>query len=158
MLDDFKTELKRLNVKRMRKEELRRQSFALVDDLHDPKDGDDGHMEFTDALNTSPLEFQTMPQSEASPSRSPTGRLRQASVSESHNNEKEAIGRSGKKISKLPNLKDFAFPSAGRKKAKVQDPERNARESPPHSSVQLPASDRLADMRRSLGVIDYHNR
>ena len=30
MLDDFKTELKRLGIKRMRQDEMRRQSFALV--------------------------------------------------------------------------------------------------------------------------------
>jgi hypothetical protein len=166
MLDDFKTELKRLNVKRMRKEELRRQSFALVDDLTS-KDGDDHQMEFTDVLNSRPhdnMRFQTMATLDnSSPDHSPAGRrFRQDSVTESRTTEKELIGKSGKKISKLPYLKDFSFNTGGRKKAKVEDPERATRrpdDSPtPHSPTQPPASERLADMRRSLGVIDYHNR
>jgi hypothetical protein len=158
MLDDFKTELKRLNVKRMRKEELRRHSFALVDDLHDPKDGDDNHMEFTDALNTNPLRFQTMQNLDNSPDHSPMGRPRQDSVTDSQGNEKESVGKAGKKISKLPGLKDFAFASGGRKKARFQDPEKDTRHDASRPPTQPQASDRLADMRRSLGVIDYHNR
>ncbi|ETI23116.1 hypothetical protein G647_04913 [Cladophialophora carrionii CBS 160.54] len=156
MLDDFKTELKRLNVKRVRKEEMRRQTFALVDDLHDPKYGDDHHMEFTDALNASPLRFQTMQNLDHSPSHSPMGRPRQDSVADSQPNEKEAIGKAGKKISKLPAFKDFAFASGGRKKARIQDPEGDARTDASQPPTQPQASDRLADMRRSLGVIDYH--
>ncbi|KIW71510.1 hypothetical protein PV04_03667 [Phialophora macrospora] len=157
MLDDFKTELKRLNVKRMRKEELTRQSFALVDDLHDPKDGDDNHMEFTDALNANNLRFQTMQNLDNSPDHSPMGRPRQASVTDSQANEKEPIGKAGRKISKLPGLKDFAFASGGRKKARIQDLEKDARNDASRPPTQPQASDRLADMRRSLGVIDYHN-
>jgi hypothetical protein len=159
MLDDFKTELKRLNVKRMRKEELRRHSFALVDELNDPKDGDDDHMEFTDALNSGSLRFQTAQNLDNSPDHSPMGRLRQDSVADSQTNEKEPVGKAGKRISRLPGLKDFTFASGGRKKAAVQDPERDARDSaPPRPSAQPQASERLADMRRSLGVIDYHSR
>ncbi|OCT54820.1 hypothetical protein CLCR_03167 [Cladophialophora carrionii] len=156
MLDDFKTELKRLNVKRVRKEEMRRQTFALVDDLHDPKYGDDHHMEFTDALNTSPLRFQTMQNLDHSPGHSPMGRPRQDSVADSQTNEKEAIGKAGKKISKLPAFKDFAFASGGRKKARIPDLEGDARTDASQPPTQPQASDRLADMRRSLGVIDYH--
>jgi hypothetical protein len=155
MLDDFKTELKRLNMKRMRKEELRRQSFALVDDLSDPKDDNDNHMEFTDALNTNPMRFQTMQPLGTSPGHSPMGRP----PHDVQPNEKEAVGKAGKKISKLPGLKDFSFASRGRKKARNQDLERGAggRESP-RPAAEPHASERLADMRRSLGVIDYHNR
>ncbi|KAJ9611982.1 hypothetical protein H2200_003577 [Cladophialophora chaetospira] len=170
MLDDFKTELKRLNVKRMRKEELRRQSFALVDDLHD-KDGDDDQMEFTDVLNSRPVQFQTTHplgsspghspnrSPRRSPGHSPSGRLRHDSVSDFQQTEKEPVGKAGKRISKLPGLKDFSFASGGRKKVRIQDPERDTPdEASPRPSHQAQASERLADMRRSLGVIDYHNR
>ncbi|EXJ63025.1 hypothetical protein A1O7_03469 [Cladophialophora yegresii CBS 114405] len=156
MLDDFKTELKRLNVKRMRKEELRRQTFSLVDDLTDPKYGDDDQMEFTDALRTNSLRFQTVHNLDNSPGHSPMGRPRQDSVADSQTNEKESIGKAGKKISKLPAFKDFAFASGGRKKGRVQDSERDARTEGPRPPTPPQASDRLADMRRSLGVIDYH--
>ncbi|KIW75517.1 hypothetical protein Z517_10259 [Fonsecaea pedrosoi CBS 271.37] len=156
MLDDFKTELKRLGIRRMRKDELRRHSFALVGDPNDYKEGDD-QMEFSDALNTNPLQFQTMHTLDDSPRSSPMGRLRQDSITKSPTNEKEAIGKSGKKISKLPTLKNFSFASAPRKKVRIQDPETEGQEgdSPPPAP---PAADRLADMRRSLGVIDYHGR
>ncbi|KAH0846899.1 hypothetical protein FOPE_12593 [Fonsecaea pedrosoi] len=156
MLDDFKTELKRLGIRRMRKDELRRHSFALVGDPNDYKEGDD-QMEFSDALNTNPLQFQTMHTLDDSPRSSPMGRLRQDSITKSPTNEKETIGKSGKKISKLPTLKNFSFASAPRKKVRIQDPETEGQEgdSPPPAP---PAADRLADMRRSLGVIDYHGR
>ncbi|OQV02007.1 hypothetical protein CLAIMM_07266 [Cladophialophora immunda] len=156
MLDDFKTELKRLGIRRMRKEELRRHSFALVGDPNDYKEGDD-QMEFSDALHTNPLQFQTTQNLDDSPRSSPMGRLRQDSITNSQSNEKEAIGKSGKKISKLPSLKDFSFASGGRKKVRIQDPEKDG-EGGDSSRPAAPAFDRLADMRRSLGVIDYHNR
>ena len=156
MLDDFKTELKRLNVKRMRKEELRRQSFALVDDLHD-KDGDDSQMEFTDVLNSNPLRFQTTHNLARSASHSPMGR-QQESIDGSQTNEKETVGKAPKKISKLPGLKDFSFASGGRKKVRIQDDQEDARgEDNPRLSQQSKAANRLSDMRRSLGVIDHHN-
>ena len=159
MLDDFKTELKRLNVKRMRKEELRRHSVALVDDYQDPKDGDgdgDDHMEFSDALNTNPLRFQTTQNLDGSPGHSPMGRLRHDSITDSRTSEKEPVGKAGKKISKLPGLKEF---TERKKKAKVQDPEKTVLEkNAPRVTMPPQASDRLADMRRSLGVIDLHDR
>ena len=152
MLDDFKTELKRLGIKRMRQDELRRQSFALVVDPHESKD-DDGHMEFSDALNVNPARFQTMQNLDNSANRSPMGRLRQDSVNDSHSPSEEYVGKSGKKISRLPGLKDFSF-TPGRKKAKTQGEAKKGDEelAPP------PAPDRLSQMRQSLGVIDYHPR
>ncbi|KAJ9500331.1 hypothetical protein H2202_004126 [Exophiala xenobiotica] len=151
MLDDFKTELKRLGIKRMRQDEMRRQSFALVADNLDSKT-DDGHMEFTDALNTSPTQFQTMQTFDDSPSRGSTGRLRQDSVGEPRKQSKEYLGKAGKKISRLPGLKEFSFkPAKGR--SRIDDEEKpNENEHPP------PAPERLSQMRQSLGVLDYHAR
>lgn len=151
MLDDFKTELKRLGIKRMRQDELRRQSFALVVDPNESKDDDD-HMEFSDALNVNPARLQTMQNLDNSPNRSPRGRLRQDSVNDSHSDSREYVGKSGKKISRLPGLKDFSF-TPGKKKTKSEDEEKNGEELAPP-----PAPDRLSQMRQSLGVIDYHPR
>ena len=152
MLDDFKTELKRLGIKRMRQDELRRQSFALVVDPNDSKDEDD-HMEFTDALNVNPARFQTMRNLDNSPNRSPVGRVRQDLVNDSHSDSKEYVGKSGKKISRLPGFKDFPF-TPGKKKTKTEDEGEKKGEDP----ASPPAPDRLSQMRQSLGVIDYHPR
>ncbi|KAL6245182.1 hypothetical protein RBB50_007957 [Rhinocladiella similis] len=202
MLDDFKTELKRLGIKRMRQDELRRRSFALVaNDLESKTD--DGHMEFTDALNTDPLEFQslqhtsTCDDSSISPSRGSAGRLRQDSMAESRNETrprprprtepKEYIGKAGKKIARLPGLKEFSFIS-GRRHGRLDDEgkggggggggggERKAggsdndnendndrnrgrdKGTPEQRAPPPAATERLSQMRQSLGVIDYHAR
>ncbi|KIX10327.1 uncharacterized protein Z518_01409 [Rhinocladiella mackenziei CBS 650.93] len=154
MLDDFKTELKRLGIKRLQKDEMRRQSFALVMDPNGSKD-DDGHMEFSDALNVNPAGFQTMQNLDNSPSSSPMGRLRQDSVTDSQVqiNSKECIGKAGKKISRLPGLKDFSFIPTKAKQKIADDEKQDDENSPPRS---LP--DRLSQMRQSLGVINYHAR
>lgn len=55
MLDDFKTELKRLGIKRIKKDEDRRQSYAVV--LDDKDTDEHGELEFADALNSSPERF-----------------------------------------------------------------------------------------------------
>lgn len=172
MLDDFKTELKRLGVKRMREDELRRRSFALVADPSVSKEDDD-HMEFTDALDVNPARFQTMQNlnNNNPPTSTPMDRLRQESMTNMQNDSKESVGKAGKKISRLPALKDFAFSSSVQKKKKdqIEDPEKeggaeqagddddvDAAAAPPPPPA--PAPDRRADMRRSLGVIDYHSR
>lgn len=83
MLDDFKTELKRLGIKRLQQDELRRKSLALVLDDNNSKDDNDDHrqLEFSDALNVNPARFQTLESTDTSSSRSsPAGRLRQESV------------------------------------------------------------------------------
>lgn len=180
MLDDFKTELKRLGIKRLQQDELRRKSLALVLD-DNSKDGDDddnsgGHrqLEFSDALNVNPARFQTLESIDTSSSRSSPsgGRLRQESVARDARNEsRDFVGHSAKKISRLPGLKDFKFDykrAAGKKKAAAaagpDDEEKQraqaagtaAADDDGHSPPAVP--DRLSQMRKSLGVIDYHPR
>lgn len=150
MLDDFKTELKRLGIKRLRQDELRRQSFALVGDQLGSKD-DDGHMEFSTALNMSPSQLQATRDSDNSFNSSPPGRMRHDSILESRRDSKESIGRSGKKLGRLPGLESFI---PGRRRSKINDEEKQPDESPTPSS----APDRLSQMRQSLGVVDYRAR
>ncbi|KAK5041804.1 hypothetical protein LTR13_002471 [Exophiala sideris] len=147
MLDDFKTELKRLGIRRMRQDELRRQSTALVADHLESKD-DDPHMEFSTALNMHPSQLQTMRDSDNSVSDSPPGRLRHDSIIESRRDSKESVGKSGKKLGRLPGL-EFSF-IPGRKRSKIDDEEKPQEDSPRSS-----APDRLSQMRQSLGVLDY---
>lgn len=165
MLDDFKTELKRLGIKRLQQDELRRKSLALV--LEDNSKDDDNQLEFSDALNVNPARFQTLESTDTSSSRSPRGRLRQESVTESRNDLRNYVNQSGKKISRLPGLKDFKFDykgRAGKKKAKADDEEKQQQQRPQSNSdgsdaAPPPAApDRLSQMRKSLGVIDYHPR
>ena len=101
VLDDFKTELKRLGIKRMQADEVRRQSSPLV--LNDTKD-EDGEVEFADALNVT----RAPPQGNGlSPTNSrPEKRLRQDSM-----DGRPQLGRGGKKIGRLPGLKSFGFES-----------------------------------------------
>lgn len=157
MLDDFKTELKRLGIKRLQQDELRRQSMALV--LDDNTKDDDNQLEFSDALNVNPARFQTLQSADTNSSRSPRGRMRHESVSESRDDPRNHVGHSGKKISRLPGLKDFKFDykRTGKKKAKSDDEEKQR---PANDDDQPPpaAPDRLSQMRKSLGVIDYHPR
>jgi hypothetical protein len=157
MLDDFKTELKRLGMKRLQHDELRRQSVALV--LDDNTKDDDNQLEFSDALNVNPARFQTLPSIDTNSSRSPRGRLRQDSVSESRNDSRNHVGHSGKKISRLPGLKDFKFDykRAGKKKDKSDDEEKQGAGNDDDRAPPA-APDRLSQMRKSLGVIDYHPR
>lgn len=156
MLDDFKTELKRLGIKRLQQDELRRQSIALV--LDDNTKDDDNQLEFSDALNADPARFQTLQSADTNSSRSLRGGLRQDSVGESRNDTRNHVGHSGKKISRLPGFKDFKFDykKAG-KKAKSDDEEKQGAG---NDDDQAPpaAPDRLSQMRKSLGVIDYHPR
>jgi hypothetical protein len=117
MLDDFKTELKRLGIKRIQKEEARRQSFALVLDDKDDLD-EDRELEFSDALNTNQARFHGKKfrgKSNATNStNSPPRRLRHESMelngsAEKRGGAKDAFGRGGTKIGKLPGLKSFGF-------------------------------------------------
>lgn len=177
MLDDFKTELKRLGIKRLQQDELRRKSLALVLDDNNSKDDNDDHrqLEFSDALNVNPARFQTLESTDTSSSRSsPAGRLRQESVGGggggggggARNDPRNFVSHSGKKISRLPGLKDFKFDyrrAAGKKKAKVTGPDdeekQRAQAAADDDGSSPPAvPDRLSQMRKSLGVIDYHPR
>lgn len=157
MLDDFKTELKRLGIRRLQQDELRRQSVALV--LDDNTKDDDNQLEFSDALNVNPARFQTLQSTDTNSSRSPRGRLRQDSANESRNDSRNHVGHSGKKISRLPGLKDFKFDykRAGKKKAKSDDEEKQGAGNDDDRAPPA-APDRLSQMRKSLGVIDYHPR
>ncbi|KIV90974.1 hypothetical protein PV10_05572 [Exophiala mesophila] len=155
MLDDFKTELKRLGIKRMHHDEQRRQSLALA--LDDPRKDDDDHLEFSDALYTNPARYQSSHNTDTTLTPSPRGRPRPDSAEFSPHQPDRHVGRSGKKISRLPALKDFkldAF-SSGRKKKKSKDeetPENGDNDAP------LAAPERLSQMRQSLGVIDTDSR
>jgi hypothetical protein len=94
---DFKTELKRLGIKRIRNEEKRRQSFALV--LDDKDVDENGELEFADALNTSPSRLAEQRGPAQSPS-SARGRLRNESVQ----HDRPQVGQGGKRLSQLPGL------------------------------------------------------
>ena len=127
MLDDFKTELKRLGIKRIQKEEKRRQSVALV--LDDKEQDEDDEVEFADALNTNPARFfgKKNSSSAAEQPDSPPRRMRHESMemngSADHRGEpKQGLGKEGKKIAPLPGLNKFGFQSINPGKRKVKDP------------------------------------
>lgn len=164
MLDDFKTELKRLGMKRMRKDEQRRQSTALV---LDDKDQDE-EVEFADALG--PRRHPTL----LSSGDSPDGRLRSAPLLESGDQRgapKAAMGRSGVKISKLPGLKSLGF---GIKKGKKQDDDvvrndlekqdtqstkvGNGTESESSREVERGREKPSDQMGGGLGPLDFHTK
>jgi hypothetical protein len=172
MLDDFKTELKRLGIKRMQKDEQRRQSFALV--LDDKDEDDDREVEFADALNTNPARFNGKRASNRiattnNADSSPRG-LRQNSIgvngsADTGGGPKSMSGRGGMKIAHLPGLKSLGFESIkpGRKSRRdredgvqdqgpLTDPKQNV------SSVPNPSPDRVNRMRQSLGAIDFNTK
>ncbi len=158
MLDDFKTELKRLGMKRIQKEEMRRQSFALVLDDKD----DDEEVEFADALNP---RSRFANGNRLSQSNSPDGRLRHADSTSNSSSDKRGApklqtGKGGTRISQLPGLKSLNF---GRKKEKsdvdVADLEKQESPTPHHSQDDVPSPNaRLGNMRGSLGVLDFHTK
>jgi hypothetical protein len=169
MLDDFKTELKRLGVKRMRHDEFHRRSVALVatTDPFDDKD-DDGHMEFSHALNMDPTKAGQ--ERDDSPDPNPRfGRPRQESVAtaattaashhqaDTSSSHKEPVGKAGKKITRLPGLKELvSFKPSGRKKSKSGDEEKGTMDDEQEKSPA--AAERLSRMRKSLGVVDHDTR
>lgn len=113
MLDDFKTELKRLGIKRIRKEEKRRQSFALV--LEDKDTDENGELEFVEALNVSPerlAEERRRAKPKYGNPQSPRGRLRNDSVvgadDEKRGDARANVGKGGRRISRLPDLGSIA--------------------------------------------------
>ena len=111
MLDDFKTELKRLGIKRIKKEEMRRNSMALV--IEDKDTDENGQLEFADALNVSPERLAAERRNGAA-----RGRMRNTSFangatesSETSPSDRdhqkygrEQTGRGGRKLSHLPSL------------------------------------------------------
>ena len=158
MLDDFKTELKRLGMKRIQKEEMRRQSTALVlDDMED-----DEEVGFADALNP---RSRMANGNRLSLSNSADGRLRHADSSSNSSSEKRGApkpqtGKGGTRISQLPGLKNFNF---SKKKEKsdgdVRDLEKQ--ETPPahDEGDDIPSPNtRVDNMRGSLGALDFHTK
>jgi len=158
MLDDFKTELKRLGIKRLQQDELRRRSMALV--LDDNTKDDDNQLEFSDALNVNPARFQTLHSTDTNSTLSPRGRMGNESTNESHDDPRSHVGHSGKKISRLPGLKDFKFDfkRGGKSKTKPDDEEKQRPTTTDDDQPPAAVPDRLSMMRKSLGVIDYHPR
>lgn len=108
MLDDFKTELKRLGIKRMKQDEIRRQSTALV--LEDKDTDENGELEFADALNVSPERLAEDPKRRSNQAAGGArGRPRNNSILANdqlnHDNYgREQVGNGGRKISSLPSL------------------------------------------------------
>lgn len=158
MLDDFKTELKRLGMKRIQKEEMRRQSFALVLDDKD----EDEEVESAEALNPG---SRMANGNRLSPSNSPDGRLRHADSTSNSSAEKRGApkpqtGKGGTRISQLPGLKSLNF---GKKKEKadvgVRDLEKQESPTPQDSHDDVsPPDTRVDDMRGSLGGLDFHTK
>lgn len=156
MLDDFKTELKRLGIRRLQRDDARRGTIALtVDEDEDDFRNDKSHqheVEFpTDRREFVPngnQEFGFMDALKMGPPKD-SAHTRKPSM-------KEAIGRVGQKISPLPNLSNFRFSAikAG-PKAKTEsddDPRSNYHEKDDNSSDNG-SIDRLRRMRRSLGAL-----
>ena len=150
MLDDFKTELKRLGMKRIQREELRRQSTALV--LDDDED-DVAEVEFADALNTrAPLTTGT----NLSPRESPDGRPRQDSLK--RGGPRAQTGKGGTRISHLPGLKSLHF---SKKKEKADEESYDLEKQETGSSStnvhdHSSSNERVDEMRGSLGSMDFH--
>ena len=156
MLDDFKTELKRLGMKRIQKEELRRNSTALVLDDKD----EDEEVEFADALDTRarPANSDSLKSG-----RSPDGRLRQNSMTHStarRGAPRSQTGRGGTKISHLPVLKGMSFGKKKKAKANdMQDLEKQDSPAPLNRTDDTSSSqDRVNDTKDSLGALDFHTK
>jgi hypothetical protein len=162
MLDDFKTELRRLGMKRIRKDELRRQSHALVLDDKD----DDEEVEFADALGPSPANRRPTLLSSGN---SPDGRLREASLLEDRGRPRANAGSGGVKISKLPGLKNLGFGFGKSKKDDEEGVIRNDLEKQESREPRKPANSSSDDansrddehdqqMGGGLGSLDFHTK
>jgi hypothetical protein len=128
MLDDFKTELKKLGINRIKKDEARRQSFALINECYDVESkGAPDELEISAMLGAGPTTNEANDNHRRPP-------------------EKHQVGRMGTKITNLPSLARFQFPA----KSKQKDEEQNG----DHASMPS-ASDRLSWTRQSLGVINW---
>lgn len=156
MLDDFKTELKRLGIKRIQKEEKHRQCIALV---LDDKDEDHG-IEFADTFKP---RSRLASGDRLSPGSSPNGRLRQDSMTngsaDRRGGPKPQTGRGGKKLAPLPGFKTFSF---GKKKDKAEseDPDLEKQVLNPRSydEDRSSSTERINNLRGSLGALDFHTK
>ena len=147
LLDDFKTELKRLGNHRLQRDEARRGTIALSvdeDDNHTYDDdkaqrrelefsNDDREYSFQDALRTGP------PSDTAA---------RRPGI-------KQMIGKAGQRISPLPSLSPFKFSAikAGPKGKRNSSEEPRSRNKGETSSRDS-STERVKQVRQSLGVLE----
>lgn len=158
MLDDFKTELKRLGIRRLQRDDARRGTIALTldEDDHDTYENDKaqrGEFEFSNNNNRNFVpngnqEFGFQDALRMGPPQN-YGQARKPGM-------KEAMGRVGQKISPLPSLSAFRFSAikAG-PKAKTDSDEgpRNEHREKDDSSSRDSSLERVRRMRRSLGAL-----
>lgn len=149
LLDDFKTELKRLGMHRLQRDEARRGTIALTVDDDEPHayeddkveqrelefSNDDREYDFRDALRTGPPDDTA---------------ARKSSM-------KQMIGKAGQKIKPLPTLGNFKFSEikAGPKAKRdgSEDP-RGRNKVKDDTSSRDSSAERVDRVRRSLGVLD----
>lgn len=156
MLDDFKTELKRLGIRRVQRDEMRRGTIALTldDDDHYAYDNDKaqrGEMELSnnkeEFVPSGNQEFGFEDALRMGPPRNHG--QRKPSM-------KQAMGRVGQKISPLPHLGPFRFSAikAGPTANRDSDEEPRAEHREKNDSSSRESSlDRVRRMRRSLGAL-----
>ena len=161
MLDDFKTELKRIGIRRMQRDDARRGTIALTmddddDEQHRMYDNDkaqrreselsNNHQEF---VPNGDQEFGFEDALRMGPPRD-FGQPRKPSM-------KQTIGRVGQKISPLPNLSAFRFSAikAGPTARGDDDEEqpRSEHREREDSSSRDSSLDRVRRLRRSMGAI-----
>lgn len=166
MLDDFKTELKRLGIRRIQKEEERRRSYALVVNLHDEEKEDptnfmDRKASSSTAEDTEQLEFGQMLKSSPAPLTNGFGnRTRKSS---------QIVGKAPIKVSRLPRLgrfigrrkppkeltQDNGHQDVSDEKMNISDTaSRHATFRQPHPKMS-PVEERLSQMRQSIGAIEF---
>jgi hypothetical protein len=157
MLDDFKTELKRLGIKRIQKEEKHRQSIALVLDDKD----DDQELEFADALGP---RTRLANGNRLSPGGSPNGRLRHDSMTNGSADRRGAAkaqtGRGGRKLAPLPSLQRFSWGKKTTGKGDTDGPDLEKQFSTARKDDEDPSSsnERVNNLRGSLGALDFHTK
>ena len=150
MLDDFKTELKRLGIRRLQRDDARRGTIALtLDDNDQDHDTFENDKVERDEREFTPREGQEFGFQDAlkmgPPESNPQGRRPSM---------KRALGRVGQKISPLPNLNAFRFSAirAGPKANRTSDEERRGRKKEDESTSRESSFDRVRRMRQSLGA------
>jgi hypothetical protein len=157
MLDDFKTELKRLGIRRVQRDEMRRGTIALTLD-----DDDDHHAYDSDKAQRGEMELSN-DKAEFVPNGNQEfgfGDALRMGPPQNHGQRKpstkQAMGRVGQKISPLPNLGAFRFSAikAGPKAKRESDEEpRSEHREKNDSSSRDSSLDRVRRMRRSLGAL-----
>ena len=164
MLDDFKTELKRIGIRRMQRDEARRGTVALT--MEDDDDADDQHRMYdNDKAQRGESEFSNSNNREFVPNGDQEfgfeDALRMGPPRDFGQprkpNMKQTIGRVGQKISPLPSLNAFRFSAikAG-PTAKGDDDEeqpRSEHREKEDSSSRDSSLDRVRRLRRSMGAI-----